>query len=80
MSVKTKTAQARSGADQVEAALKPYALPSSYPNYFGTDRPDQAAQACGENAERLLRLKQHYDPHGMFEAISLPSDRPSQFS
>ncbi len=62
----------RAWADGVEAALKPFALTSSYPNYFGTDRPDQAAQAYGENAGRLLSLKQRYDPNRLFNAISLP--------
>jgi FAD/FMN-containing dehydrogenase len=65
----------RTWADGVEAALKPYSLASSYPNYFGTDRPEQAAQAYGENAERLLRLKECYDPNHFFEAISLPYRR-----
>jgi FAD/FMN-containing dehydrogenase len=62
----------RAWADRVEAALKPYALASSYPNYFGTDRPEQAAQAYGENADRLLRLKERYDPNYLLDAISLP--------
>jgi len=51
----------RAWADGVEAALKPYALESSYPNYFGTDRPQQALQTYGQNTDRLLRLKARYD-------------------
>lgn len=62
-------------ADAAEAALLPYALPSAYPNYFGPDRPQQAAQAYGLNAERLLRLKEQYDPSNLFNAISLPPHR-----
>ena len=62
----------RAWADAVEAALKPYALPSAYPNYFGPDRPEQAAQAYGQNTARLLRIKAHYDPNGVFAATSLP--------
>ena len=62
----------RAWADAVEAALKPYALPSAYPNYFGPDRPEQAAQAYGQNTARLLRIKAHYDPNGVFAAMSLP--------
>jgi FAD/FMN-containing dehydrogenase len=62
----------RAWADAVEAALKPYALPSAYPNYFGPDRPEQAAQAYGQNTARLLRIKGHYDPNGVFAATSLP--------
>jgi FAD/FMN-containing dehydrogenase len=65
----------RAWADEVEAALKPYSLASSYPNYFGTDRPEQAAQAYGKNDNRLLRLKERYDPDHLFEAISLPYSR-----
>jgi hypothetical protein len=62
----------RAWADAVEAALKPYALPSAYPNYFGPDRAEQAAQAYGQNTARLLRIKGHYDPNGVFAATSLP--------
>ncbi len=62
----------RAWADAVEAALKPYALPSAYPNYVGPDRPEQAAQAYGQNTARLLRIKGHYDPNGVFTATSLP--------
>jgi FAD/FMN-containing dehydrogenase len=65
----------RAWADEVEAALKPYALASSYPNYFDADRPVQAAQAYGQNAERLLRVKDHYDPQHLFQAIALPLER-----
>ena len=43
-----------------------------YPNYFGPDRPEQAAQAYGQNTARLLRIKAHYDPNGVFAATSLP--------
>jgi FAD/FMN-containing dehydrogenase len=66
----------RAWADGVEAALQPYSLASYYPNYFGTDRPDQAAQAYGENVDRLLELKERYDPGHLFDAISLPHRRP----
>jgi FAD/FMN-containing dehydrogenase len=62
----------RAWADAVEAKLLPYALPSAYPNFFGPDRPEQAAQAYGQNAARLLRIKAHYDPNGVFAATSLP--------
>jgi FAD/FMN-containing dehydrogenase len=65
-------AKHRAWADAVEAALKPYALPSAYPNYFGPDRPEQAALAYGQNTARLLRIKGHYDPNGVFAATSLP--------
>ncbi len=45
----------RAWADGLESTLKPYALPSAYPNYFGPDRPEQAALGFGRNAARLLR-------------------------
>ena len=61
-------------SDKVESALRPYAMQSAYPNYFGADRPEQAALAYGENKDRLLRLKHHYDPNGIFNAISLPTN------
>ena len=63
----------RRWADEVEAALLPFALASSYPNYFGTDRPEQAEQAYGPNKNRVLRVKDVYDPEYIFNAISLPS-------
>ena len=62
----------RAWADALEKALAPFALPSAYPNYFGPDRPDQAALAYGPNADRLLRIKERYDPTGMFSATALP--------
>ncbi|WP_199255160.1 FAD-binding oxidoreductase [Mycolicibacterium mengxianglii] len=62
----------RAWADATLAALRPHALQSAYPNYFGNDRPEQAAVAYGPNADRLLRLKARYDPTGVFAAISLP--------
>jgi hypothetical protein len=52
-------------------APTPYALPSAYPNYFGADRPNQAALGFGPNTERVVQLKKHYDPEGIFHAISL---------
>ncbi len=67
----------RAWADAVEVSLKPYALPGAYPNYFGTDRPEQAAQAYGRNTARLLQIKAHYDPKGVFNATSLPTVVPA---
>ena len=56
----------RAWAAEVEPALKLYSLASSYPNYFGTDRPEQPIQAYGDNAERLLSVKEHYDANNVF--------------
>jgi FAD/FMN-containing dehydrogenase len=66
-------AENRAWADATVAALRPHALQFAYPNYFGDDRPEQAAVAYGPNAGRLLALKARYDPRGVFQAISLPS-------
>jgi FAD/FMN-containing dehydrogenase len=65
-------AQNRAWADAAEKAMSPYTLHSAYPNYFGEDRPEQAAVAYGPNASRLLRVKATYDPNNVFRAISLP--------
>ena len=70
-------AENRAWAAAGEAALRPYALESAYPNYFGEDRPEQADVAYGPNARRLLRLKAYYDPDGIFTATSLPTSQGS---
>ncbi len=62
----------RAWADAVETALKPYVLPTPIPTISERTRPEQAAQAYGPNTARLLRIKAHYDPNGMFAATSLP--------
>ncbi|MBT0770665.1 FAD-binding oxidoreductase [Kineosporia sp. J2-2] len=50
-----------------------HALPGGYPNVLGPDDHDQIARAWGTNAERLTRVKQKYDPDGVFTGIPLPS-------
>jgi FAD/FMN-containing dehydrogenase len=62
-------------ADASEASMGPFALESAYPNYFGDDRPQQAAVAYGPNADRLIRVKAKYDPHNVFQATSLPQEQ-----
>jgi FAD/FMN-containing dehydrogenase len=62
----------RAWANQTEEALMPYALASAYPNYFGSDRPDQAELGFGLNTSRILKVKAHYDPKSVFSAICLP--------
>jgi FAD/FMN-containing dehydrogenase len=49
-----------------------FGVVTSLPNFFGPDRLEQAAQAYGRNTARLLRIKAHYDPSGVFAATSLP--------
>jgi FAD/FMN-containing dehydrogenase len=51
------------------------ALPGGYPNLLPATDPRRAAQSYGENAERLMRAKRHYDPDGIFSAIPLPASR-----
>jgi FAD/FMN-containing dehydrogenase len=65
----------RAWADRTEDALRPYALASAYPNYFGNDRPDQAEQGYGLNTSRILEIKARYDPHNVFSAICLPTGK-----
>nr|WP_221380683.1 FAD-binding oxidoreductase [Actinoplanes polyasparticus] len=61
-----------SWAEETERLLDPYALPGGYPNMIGPDRKQQAAEAYGSNAARLLKVKQRYDPEGVFSATPLP--------
>jgi FAD/FMN-containing dehydrogenase len=49
------------------------ALPGGYPNLLGRADPARAAASYGGNAERLIRVKRHYDPDNVFSsAIPLP--------
>lgn len=52
--------------------LATHALPGGYPNLLGPDEETQTAAAYGPNAPRLLDIKDHLDPHGMFRATGLP--------
>ncbi|MBS2537397.1 FAD-binding protein [Catenulispora sp. NF23] len=54
-----------------ERRLDAYALPGGWPNLMARDDP-RAAGAFGGNTERLLAVKAHYDPDGMFTAMPLP--------
>jgi FAD/FMN-containing dehydrogenase len=56
-------------------SLVPLALPGGYPNLLAPADRDQVDDAYGPNAERLLRLKDHYDPDHVFEATALPANR-----
>jgi FAD/FMN-containing dehydrogenase len=55
--------------------LAPFALPGGYANLLGPDDREQAAEAYGDNAARLLLLKRPFDPDGVFvSAIPLPQE------
>lgn len=54
-------------------AFNAMALPGGYPNLLPGDDADRAAKSYGRNAERLIKVKQHYDPDNVFRsAIPLP--------
>jgi len=66
----------RDWARTLSENLAPYALPGGYPNMLGPDDHKQTAEAYGTNIGRLQRVKQHFDPDGVFaSAISLPLPR-----
>jgi FAD/FMN-containing dehydrogenase len=46
--------------------LKPYMGERSYTNYLSADDHDRVVQAYGPNLERLVELKQRYDPDNLF--------------
>jgi FAD/FMN-containing dehydrogenase len=51
-------------------------LPSGYPNLLPKGDVTRAAKSYGDNAERLLKVKKHYDPDNIFSsAIPLPVDQ-----
>src|SRR5712675_198257 len=57
-------------------AFDTIALPGGYPNLLGPGEADRAADSFGPNAERLIRVKQQYDPDNVFRsAIPLPTLR-----
>ena len=63
-------------AQTVAQNLEPHALPGGYPNMLGPDEHKRTARAYGENLGRLQRLKQLFDPDGVFtSATSLPLQR-----
>ncbi|MBR0696942.1 FAD-binding oxidoreductase [Bradyrhizobium lablabi] len=55
-------------------AFDTLALPGGYPSLLGGDDMDRAAEGYGPNIERLVRIKQLYDPDNVFcSAIPLPT-------
>ncbi len=55
-------------ARDLHAALTPYATGGVYVNYLQGDDEDATTGAYGDNFERLRRVKQTYDPEGLFDA------------
>jgi FAD/FMN-containing dehydrogenase len=54
-------------ARQTFDALAPYMADRSYTNYLSADDHDRVLQAFGPNYERLVKAKQRYDPHNLFQ-------------
>jgi FAD/FMN-containing dehydrogenase len=54
-------------ARQTFDALAPYMADRSYTNYLSADDHDRVRQAFGPNYERLVKAKQCYDPHNLFQ-------------
>jgi hypothetical protein len=46
--------------------LDPFSTGGVYVNHLGTDEPERVRAAYGNNYERLVRVKQQYDPHNFF--------------
>ena len=48
------------------SAMKPFLLSSSYGNYVSDEADAIAREAYGSNYDRLLALKNRYDPTNLF--------------
>ena len=54
-------------------ALEAKAFPGGYANMLAAGDAKRIADSYGPNAERLIKIKQHYDPENVFRsAIPLP--------
>lgn len=47
-------------------ALEPYATGGVYVNHLGADEPERVRAAYGNNYDRLVQVKQTYDPTNFF--------------
>src|SRR5262245_11620618 len=66
----------RRWAESTRQAFSTTALPGGYPNLLGIGDTDRAANSFEPNVERLVRVKQLYDPDNVFNsAIPLPAGR-----
>ena len=54
-----------------EHRMDAHALPGGWPNLMARDDP-RVADAYGRNTERLLAVRAHYDPDGVFMAMPVP--------
>jgi len=64
----------RQWAHDARRAFDAIALPGGYPNFLPRGDGERAAKSYGRNAERLTRVKRHFDPTNLFcSAIPLPA-------
>ncbi|GAA1956474.1 FAD-binding oxidoreductase [Catenulispora subtropica] len=56
---------------ETERRMDAYALAGGWTNLMARDNP-RVADAYGGNTERLLAVKAHYDPDGVFMAMPMP--------
>ncbi|AKS35487.1 FAD-binding oxidoreductase [Mycolicibacterium goodii] len=66
-------ARHRHWAQSLFDELGVHALAGGYPNLIGPDQQNQADAAYGPNAQRLLAVKDRWDPANVFAATLLPS-------
>ena len=59
-------------ASKLSDELKEKAYPGGYANLLGPAETEQISHAYGDNLDRLQRVKQLYDPKGVFTGIALP--------
>lgn len=65
-------------AEALSQAVAAHALPGGYPNLLGPEAQEQSNAAFADNRDRLLDLKQRFDPDGVFSsALSLPGPAPA---
>ena len=61
------SAQLKEWADDFYAAMKPYLSGAVYVNYMQEGLSDWKRAYYGDNADRLSAIKNHYDPHHIFD-------------
>jgi FAD/FMN-containing dehydrogenase len=58
----------RRWASATSSALAPFSLPGGYASLLGPDEKQQLEHTYGPHKERLLQIKQRFDPEGCFTA------------